>query len=70
MAENIKARWLVDHEQTKIAPKTLSTQIMKLLFLKLMKKLWYIAIIVTFTLPQKKKKAMQLKNMLKVFTTN
>ena len=27
MAENIKARWLVDHEQTKIAPKTLSTQI-------------------------------------------
>ena len=27
MAENIKARWLVDHEQIKIAPKTLSTQI-------------------------------------------
>ena len=28
MAENIKVRWLVDHEQTKIAPKTLSTQIL------------------------------------------
>ena len=28
MAENIKARWLVDHEQVKIAPKTLSTQIL------------------------------------------
>ena len=28
MAENIKARWLVDHEQIKIAPKTLSTQIL------------------------------------------
>ena len=28
MAENIKARWLVDNEQTKIAPKTLSTQIL------------------------------------------
>ena len=28
MAENIKVRWLVDHEQNKIAPKTLSTQIL------------------------------------------
>lgn len=28
MEENIKVRWLVDHEQTKIAPKTLSTQIL------------------------------------------
>ena len=28
MSENIKVRWLTDHEQTKIAPKTLSTQIM------------------------------------------
>ena len=28
MAENIKARWLVDNEQTKIAPKTLSSQIL------------------------------------------
>ena len=28
MAENIKVRWLVDHEQIKIAPKTLSTQIL------------------------------------------
>ena len=28
MAENIKARWLVDNEQTKIAPKTISTQIL------------------------------------------
>lgn len=28
MAENIKVRWLVDNEQTKIAPKTLSTQIL------------------------------------------
>ena len=28
MAEIIKARWLTDHEQTKIAPKTLSTQVL------------------------------------------
>lgn len=28
MAENIKVRWLVDHEQNKIAPKTISTQIL------------------------------------------
>ena len=28
MEENIKVRWLVDNEQTKIAPKTLSTQIL------------------------------------------
>ena len=28
MTENIKVRWLVDHEQTKIAPKTLSAQIL------------------------------------------
>lgn len=28
MSENIKTRWLVDNEQTKIAPKTLSTQIL------------------------------------------
>jgi hypothetical protein len=28
MSENIKVRWLTDHEQTKIAPKTLATQIM------------------------------------------
>lgn len=28
MAENIKVRWLVDHEQNKIAPKTLTTQIL------------------------------------------
>ena len=28
MAENIKVRWLVDHEQNKVAPKTLSTQIL------------------------------------------
>lgn len=28
MEENIKARWLTDHEQTKIAPKTLITQIL------------------------------------------
>lgn len=28
MSENIKVRWLVDDEQTKIAPKTLSTQIL------------------------------------------
>lgn len=28
MAENIKARWLVDNEQTKIAPKTISTQVL------------------------------------------
>ena len=28
MVENIKARWLVDHEENKIAPKTLSTQIL------------------------------------------
>lgn len=28
MSENIKVRWLVDHEQTKIAPKTLATQIL------------------------------------------
>ena len=28
MSENIKVRWLTDHEQNKIAPKTLSTQIM------------------------------------------
>lgn len=28
MSENIKVRWLTDHEQTKIAPKTLSTQIL------------------------------------------
>ena len=28
MAENIKVSWLVDHEQNKIAPKTLSTQIL------------------------------------------
>lgn len=28
MTENIKVRWLTDHEQTKIAPKTLSTQIL------------------------------------------
>lgn len=28
MEENIKIRWLVDNEQTKIAPKTLSTQIL------------------------------------------
>lgn len=27
MNENIKARWLTDHEQTKVAPKTLSTQV-------------------------------------------
>lgn len=27
MEENIKVRWLTDHEQTKIAPKTLATQI-------------------------------------------
>lgn len=28
MSENIKVRWLVDNEQTKIAPKTFSTQIL------------------------------------------
>ena len=28
MSENIKVRWLTDYEQTKIAPKTLSTQIL------------------------------------------
>ena len=28
MSEIIKTRWLVDNEQTKIAPKTLSTQIL------------------------------------------
>lgn len=28
MAENIKVRWLTDHEQIKIAPKTISTQIL------------------------------------------
>jgi hypothetical protein len=28
MAENIKVRWLVDHEENKIAPKTLSNQIL------------------------------------------
>ena len=28
MVENVKTRWLVDHEQTKIAPKTLSSQIL------------------------------------------
>ena len=28
MAENIKVRWLIDNEQNKIAPKTLSTQIL------------------------------------------
>ena len=27
MNENIKVRWLTDHEQTKVAPKTLSTQV-------------------------------------------
>ena len=27
MAENIKVRWLTDHEQTKVAPKTLSSQV-------------------------------------------
>ena len=27
MEENIKVRWLTDHEQTKIAPKTLVTQV-------------------------------------------
>lgn len=28
MSENIKVRWLTDHEQTKIAPKTLITQVL------------------------------------------
>ena len=28
MSENIKVRWLVDNEQTKIAPKTLTTQVL------------------------------------------
>jgi hypothetical protein len=28
MQENIKVRWLTDHEQTKVAPKTLATQIL------------------------------------------
>ena len=28
MEENVKVRWLTDHEQTKIAPKTLITQIL------------------------------------------
>lgn len=28
MAENIKVRWLTDHEQTKIAPKTLASQVL------------------------------------------
>ena len=27
MVENIKVRWLTDHEQTKVAPKTLSSQV-------------------------------------------
>lgn len=27
MSENIKVRWLTDHEQTKVAPKTLSSQV-------------------------------------------
>lgn len=28
MTENIKVRWLTDNEQTKVAPKTISTQIL------------------------------------------
>ena len=27
MVENVKVRWLTDHEQTKIAPKTLASQV-------------------------------------------
>ena len=27
MVENVKVRWLTDHEQTKIAPKTLVSQV-------------------------------------------